>query len=498
MRSKCLRVWVAIVGSIAVGFGTAAAAAQPLERLEAKSNVIDIREGDELFKQSWTLSKEVNPDIKKVNLAKGQRQQICFISQSNSLCRTVGVGETSDFIITYDGYDYPTRVEGVYVPPAARFDAKYRSAHRGKVTTLIPEVYELVNVAIALTPFAQEPDRYLVVMDTPYFTALKRHFAGVAGHPFVKWLDAEMRRDMGLYFNHKMDGYSFVYDRNGRIVRSPIYDRTAFPGASGNSLLPMLAQMRDFSAKSKFRQFYAAHRPLYRQQVQAIEQDMDIDGMVAWLKREFPRVKPYDHIKIVFSPLVYGSQSVTWMESNGFKELQPHVNFPYAHHYKLPMTDKAIALMRGDLLFTEINHGFINPTADGYPAEIDAALGERKNWVREGQTTKGYPNNYSVFNEMMNWGLVNLYYVDRAPAADLDALIAQNNRHQSKGRGFIRFPEFSDFLVKLYRERPAGTTVADLYPQIIAWFAANRGTNNNPTSAEAEQATPVASRGSAL
>jgi hypothetical protein len=35
------------------------------------------------------------------------------------------------------------------------------------------------------------------------------------------------------------------------------------------------------------------------------------------------------------------------------------------------------------------------------------------------------------------------------------------------------FTEFDMFLVNLYRNRPAGTTIADLYPQIIAWFERN-------------------------
>jgi hypothetical protein len=35
------------------------------------------------------------------------------------------------------------------------------------------------------------------------------------------------------------------------------------------------------------------------------------------------------------------------------------------------------------------------------------------------------------------------------------------------------FASFNKFLVGLYQGRPAGTTIADLYPQIIAWFEKN-------------------------
>jgi len=40
-------------------------------------------------------------------------------------------------------------------------------------------------------------------------------------------------------------------------------------------------------------------------------------------------------------------------------------------------------------------------------------------------------------------------------------------------RGFPMFAQFDKFLVNLYRTRPPGTTIADLYPQIITWFEKN-------------------------
>ena len=51
--------------------------------------------------------------------------------------------------------------------------------------------------------------------------------------------------------------------------------------------------------------------------------------MKRWLDKHFPTSNHYDSYKIIFSPLVNSSQSSTWFESNGFKELQPHVNFPW-------------------------------------------------------------------------------------------------------------------------------------------------------------------------
>ena len=448
----------------------------PASRLVAQGGSIDILDGGELSAGSWSLSKIANPDIYTANVGHGERKEVCFISGPNRLCRTVGEGEQSDFIVSFEGYDYPTRIVGRFVPPAARFDAAYQDAHRGKLSVLVAEVYEMVNVAIALTPYAREEQslgaRFLVMRDSDYYRDLVAYFTPVRDHPFVRWFDPRLRPNNGSYARDKMNAYAFEYDSSGKIVRSSIYERTGFNGDAENTLLPALELMRSFSEQSKFREFYAKHRKLYDEQVEFMRTGLAFERMQSWLRREFPKVKPYDHTKVVFSPLVYGSQSVTWFDNDGFRELQPHINFPYEQNFTLPVSRAGKTIMRGNLLFTETNHGFINPTAEPYAAEIAKAVSNRALWGLKGSTADSYGDPQSLFNEYMNWGLVSLYYVDYAPPADLEALLAHNATNMKDRRGFTGFPQFNAFLVDLYRKRPAGTTVADLYPQIIAWFAA--------------------------
>ena len=70
----------------------------------------------------------------------------------------------------------------------------------------------------------------------------------------------------------------------------------------------------------------------------------------------------------------------------------------------------------------------------------------------------------------MNWGLVSLRLLDYAPKDEQPRMIAAVDRMMTARRGFPMFAAFDKFLVSLYQSRPAGTTIADLYPQIIAWF----------------------------
>jgi hypothetical protein len=60
--------------------------------------------------------------------------------------------------------------------------------------------------------------------------------------------------------------------------------------------------------------------------------------------------------------------------------------------------------------------------------------------------------------------------VDSVPPEEQQTLITTVDDMMTKGRGFPQFAAFDAFLVDLYRRRPAGGTVADLYPQIIEWF----------------------------
>ncbi|MBI3147669.1 MAG: hypothetical protein HYZ17_04075 [Betaproteobacteria bacterium] len=203
--------------------------------------------------------------------------------------------------------------------------------------------------------------------------------------------------------------------------------------------------------------------------------------MLDWLRQRFPTVHAYDGYKVVFSPLVGGSQSVTWLESNGYRELQAHVNFPYPQPDDAELSAEAVAFRRGEIVFTELNHGFINPAAAPYRDQITRTFADRAFWTKAGTSADSYRNAMSVFLELMNWALVALYAEDVAPSADRGRLIAAlDDSMGDSGRGFTRFAPFRAELVRLYRDRIAGASVESLYPQILAWCEAYRLARMNP------------------
>ena len=419
--------------------------------------------------EAWRPEPAQHSAIVNAPITQGRRENVCFRAAGAEACFRIGVGDAADLVIVAAGREYNVHVDGVLYVPAARFTPEYQAANRGRFQVYAPEVYELVNVAIALTDYAAA-NPGLVVSNTDYYTRMQTHFQSHRTHPFVQALSAHMQEDVLWYFKYKMNGYAFEFADNGDIVRSAIYDRTGFDGDPENHLLPLLDQMRDFARETGFRSFYAANQAVYREQIAFFENEADVMGMWAWLVERFPDVQAYDGVKLVFSPLVGPNQSITWIDEDGYRELQPHINFPYTLRPELTLSAAAIA--RSAILFTEVNHGFINPTADAYLSEIDAALGERSIWADDTKPASNYPDDLSLFLEYMNWGLISLYEYDRMSEQDRALSRARVERNMVERRGFRKFAEFNAFLVNLYANRAQGQSISDLYPTIIAWFAA--------------------------
>ena len=453
---------------------TVLAAACGIEKLERPSiqsgePTISYRIGSELHQRTWQLTPELKPDILSVQLEAGETAEVCFITDMEEFCRVTAIGETYDFDVIYDGVAHHTRIEGRLFVPAAEFTDEYIVENTGRITPVIPEVYELVNVAIALTEVAKE-DRWLVFKQSEYYSRVMEQFADHQDHPFVIALNEQLEQNRARYNRLKMNAYAFEYDERGEIQRSSIYDRTGPSGDGNNALLPFFEEMRAFSNDTNFRVFFEAERPTYDEQIHFYVEDVDLDAIKAWLGRQFPDVEAYDTVKIVFSPLVGGSQSVTWFEQGEFRELMPHVNFPYRRMEDV--SQESDRLYRGNIVFTELNHGYINPTADGYTADIAAAVTDLAFWADE-RTNESYGTPMSMFNEYMNWGLIALRYLDQAPPEDHEKLLSRLDTTMGEsGRGFLQFPAFRAFLVNSYVNRGEGETIADLYPVIVQWFAA--------------------------
>jgi hypothetical protein len=283
-------------------------------------------------------------------------------------------------------------------------------------------------------------------------------------------IDSALQQNSSNYFRLKMDAYAFHYSGKGKITPSSTYDRLSW--GHRNTLRPYLKELEQFAKKSEFFTFYKKHQRVYQDQISCYRDSIDTADMVSWLRQNFPTTT-YNAFKVIFSPLVSHNQSANWFEDNGFKEAQAHVNFPYIRpEAKAKWSQKVLNLTRGSIVFTEINHSFINPELDKYLQYPDfkTAFKNLDIWLDKSKAAGSYYDPAACFNEYMNWGLVNLYYADRVPEPELNALTENTAKNMQNNRGFKKFEEFNTFLLDLYRQRSPEETLADLYPQIISWF----------------------------
>lgn len=442
--------------------------------IRANSNKISIQDGAEFFQDAWTLIPE-NPESKfktyQTTVPEGKTKKVSFITDLDSISFEVKPEKDYKFKIEQGGKTFNIQIIGTKFIPAAVFDENYQKTRQGKTFIQIPEVYELVNIAIAMTPTGNS-DKGLVFQKSDYYQKVRAWFDKHQNHPLIAAFDEQLK--YGQYFNLKMNGYSFEFDNTGKIVRSRVFDRTGW--GNSNVLLPFLEKLQSFAEATNFRQFYQENKPTYDEQIAFFRDTADIAEMKRWLDKNFPTSNDYNTYNIIFSPLVSSNQSVNRFESNGFKELQPHVNFPYSESFQsLGVSEKSIIFFRGTIVFTEINHGYINPEADKYADKITKAISNRSLWVDK-RMESSYPG-ILAFNEYLNWGLINLRFVDYVPLNEQEKLIKQIEQVMYR-RGFLQFPNFNEFLVALYRNRKPNQTIANLYPQIIEWFEKNNSNSS--------------------
>jgi hypothetical protein len=464
---KILKTFIAIIL-----FALSASAQADLPVIKSNSDLVTIQDGENLKKDGWRLSPEARPDVYEAELPDGKPHKVTFTTDVESISFDVEVGRKYDFIIQKGDALCYTQIVGTRYVPAAVFDEKYRAARTGKTFIEIPEVYELVNIAIAMTPTGIA-NKNLVYQNSDYYKSMRAWFDKYQNHPLLAALDAELKKDQ--YFNLKMNAYAFEFDKKGKIVQSQVFDRTGW--GKTNTLRPFLEQLQSFADATEFRKFFKKNKKTYREQITFYRNTADIAEMKRWLDKNFPASNDYDTYNIVFSPLVAYNQSTNWFESNGFKELQPHVNFPYPQDFgryarEAKVSEKSQIIFRGNIVFTEINHGYINPEADKYAERIAKAIANRDFWVDK-KMGAGYYGGNAAFNEYMNWALVSLRIVDYVPAEEQAPLIAAIDEMMTKRRGFPQFEKLDKFLIPLYKNRKPGQTLSDLYPNIIEWFEQN-------------------------
>ena len=335
-------------------------------------------------------------------------------------------------------------------PPRA---SDHRAKGERKVVVEIPEMFELANVAIAISDEGlRDPNR--VHKRGGYYERVLKHFLSFKAHPLIR--EPDLHRNYTYFFRDNSVCYLF---KGEEIVHGGVYPPMRTPDLFGKHH----ALAEDFAAVSGFREFYRENLSYYRDQIRRYEQKVPLRRMWAWLEERSP-IRSHRY-RIIFSPLLGSSHETCGFETNGVREMTMFVSGPGEPGEDDDPVDDALLAKS---VFTEIDHNYINPTTADFAPRVKKAFADLGKWSDPGNADS-YPRPEFVFNEYMTWAVFVLYAQDTYDQGTFQAVKKRVVDQMVNGRKFGRFGEFSDELQRAYRRHPQHPTLVDLYPAILAW-----------------------------
>jgi hypothetical protein len=440
---------------------------------QTESKVVSISINNQVVVEDWTVSPEINPDIFEAECT-SKKNKVTFKTEQDSITFQIGTGETVDFIIQNSKNEQAhTRIKGI--EPNANFTKEYIEQYKGKTFVEIPEVSELVNIIMVLNKDAEKEGN---MFDTKqeYYKEVKEYFKPFINHPAIDTInkymtDLQYKDDLKFsvfsnqsytyYYALKMNACAYHFDKDGHIKNKGIVKEFA---KNWHAFDPMkdLAIFEDFAKKSNFRAFYKNHQPYYDALIKTYNQLNPISKMQTWLDKKFSF--GYGSYVVYFSPFVYGAHSTQNIASNGFTQ-----SFMFIAKAE---TDKALSpvmneLVESRVVFTEIDHNYVNPVSDKFIQRINQAFSNRERWAK-GEVTSPYKNPYMVFNEYMTWAVYSLYLHDNYSEKDIREYMPKFENQMEESRGYVAFRKFNGALLKKYQEDP-NIGMHDLYTFILDW-----------------------------
>jgi len=219
--------------------------------------------GNEFYKEGWNISPELNPDILNITI-KG-KTPVAFVSECDSILFIVKPGETIDFVVLQNGtIKANIQIKAERDIKKAKFTKEYKKTNNGRTFVEIPEVYELFQIILALTPTGK--NGYSIVQkETEYYKTVINQFDKYKDEKIISIIDSLIASKLIFHCELKLDAYSFEYNNKSKIVQSKIYNITSRENT--NTLKPFIHLIQDFADKTNFRKFYNENKLLYRNQI---------------------------------------------------------------------------------------------------------------------------------------------------------------------------------------------------------------------------------------
>lgn len=326
---------------------------------------------------------------------------------------------------------------------------------RGKVnySIEIPEVQELVFVILAITNHGLK-DSVMINHNSNYYQKTLAYFGKFKSEKIVKKIN---KKAASIYNQLRMDASNYMFDNNSKLVKHNEYHNLSW--GKKDYLQPYLTDLEEFCKKTQFRHFYTLHRSFYDSLIATLNIQAPINKQHIWLEKNFP--KKYTNFRVVFSPLSYGKHSTN-------VQLRDVIIFVSSPTENSKLSKSLLEARDSRMLFTEIDHHYVNPVSDLHLTSINQAFNNRKTWA-SGKFSNSYKNQYAVFNEYMTWSVFILYAMDTYQSDDFLTTKNSIENFMEEYRGFVNFSAFNEKMIELYKNKGDKRLISDLFPEILSW-----------------------------
>lgn len=317
----------------------------------------------------------------------------------------------------------------------------------------LSETYELANIILALTHYGKT-DPWEVAQQSAYYGEVRAYFDRYSRHPLLARVNYS-RQQWENYLSFRTDAIAFAFDSANHLIR-----RISFRANSEfNPFEENLNLVEDFVNVTGFREFYRQHFPYYQDLAHSYLVSQRYPDMLRFLEKELGKRRDILSYAIVLSPLV-GRMNCHRMVAG--------VGTDFVTLPDFLLTGKAVQVASEEeiasgthMLFTELDHAFVNPLTDQHRALVRANFANGQ-W----DSGSGYEkDSLATFNEYMTWAVYDLYVRQYFPA--VASKVSTDWRLQNDTRGFYASALFNRELTIVYQHRKLGQTLRDVYPVFI-------------------------------
>lgn len=341
-----------------------------------------------------------------------------------------------------------------FVLGACNTDQKTKESVHSAIKVEYPETYELANIILALTEYGKT-DEWEVRKGFDYYNEMLEYFTPVDNHPLLDSVNFSRER-WDEYLSFRTDSYAFSFDENNKLKRQFNFHAIDSIAAFDKNL----ELINDFVEKSKFRDFFAAHKDYYTKIKARYQEKLYLNEMRDFLIAEFGNHVLNVDYRIILSHFVYRMNCHLNIGENISADFITLPDFVISGTNALTSKELAIGV---HYIFTEMDHGFINPTTESYKDLVSESFDESI-WS-EGS---GYEDkNNAVFNEYMTWAVYDIFIQKYFPEEAKEVGLYWS--YQNDTRGFIYAEKFTQKLIEIYNQNNGKKNISDLYPELLQW-----------------------------